>query len=81
MKSVRVKDTVRAVLDRLPDDCKLAEVIDELCRIEAIESEQRAPELTRAQREALNEAIAHHEAHPEEGLPWRDVLRRIERQR
>lgn len=79
---MRVKDTVRAVLDRLPDDCKLAEVIDELCRIEAVETDERnLAGLTRAQRAALDEAIAHHEAHPEEGLPWREALRRIERQR
>ena len=30
-----VKDTVRALLDRLPDDCKLEEVIDQLCLLEA----------------------------------------------
>jgi hypothetical protein len=74
-----VKDTVRALLDRLPEDCKIGEVIDELCRLEASEIERDLPPLTQRQRDALDEAIAHHEAHPEEGIPWREALRRIER--
>jgi len=75
-----VKDTVRAVLDRLPDDCKLAEIIDQLCMIEAAELDEKdLPPLTQAQRDALDESIAHHERHPERALPWREVLRKIER--
>ena len=75
-----VKDTVRALLDRLPDDCKLGEVIDELCLLESAALDERGgPPLTQAQRDALDESIAHHEAHPERALPWREFLRRIER--
>lgn len=75
-----VKDTVRALLDRLPDDCKLGEVIEQLCMLETAELDEKdLPPLTQAQRDALDESIAHHEAHPEEGIPWREALARIRR--
>jgi hypothetical protein len=74
------KDTVRAVLDRMPDECTLDQVIRELCAIETAELDEKdLPPLTKAQRDALDESIAHHEAHPAEGVPWREALRRIER--
>jgi hypothetical protein len=71
---------VRALLDRMPDDCKLGGLIHELCMIETAELDEKdLPPLTQAQRDALDEAIAHQEAHPDEGTPWREALRRIER--
>jgi hypothetical protein len=73
------KDTVRALLDRLPDDCRLEEVIDELIRLEVPADEQDLPPLTQAQRDALDESLAHHERHPERAVPWSEFRRKLER--
>jgi hypothetical protein len=73
------KDTVRALLDHLPDACRLEEVIDELIRLDVPADEQDLPPLTQAQREALDESLAHHERHPERAVPWREFLRSLER--
>ena len=76
------KDTVRALLDRLPDDCTLEDVIERLLTLEAASSEEsRLPPLTPAQRQALDEELARIDADPDSGTPWREALDRIGRRR
>lgn len=78
-RNARAKDAVRELLDRLPDDCKLDEVIDQILLLEGpwLEEHSLAP-LTEAQRAALEESIEHHRRHPERALPWREALRKTE---
>lgn len=71
------KDAVRALLDRLPDDCKLDEVIEQITLLDGPwQGEAELPPLTQAQRDALDESLAYHKQHPERALPWREALRR-----
>jgi len=74
------KDTVRALLDRLPDDCRLEDVIDELIRLETSDQDegQLAP-LTLAQREEIERRLAALDREPESTVPWREFLRSLER--
>ena len=76
------KHAVRALLDRLPDDCNLESVIEEILLLEGpwLEEPGLLP-LTEAQRTALAESIAHHRSHPEARTPWRQALERIGRGR
>lgn len=78
----RAKDAVRALLDRLPDDCKLESVIEQLLLLDGpwLDESELAP-LTDAQRAALAESIAHHRQHPEARTPWREALQRLGRGR
>jgi len=55
------KDADRALLDRLPDDRKLDEVIEQIGMLGG---------------PWLDESIAHHKQHPERTLPWREALRK-----
>jgi hypothetical protein len=72
------KDAVRALLDRLPDDCRLDEVIEQILLLEGPWLDQaNLPPLTRAQQDALDESIAHLERDPDSAIPWRDALQRI----
>lgn len=81
-EKARAKDAVRALLDRLPDDCKLEDVIEQILLLEGPWlDESSLPPLTDAQRAALEESIAHHELHPERTTPWRQALERIGRGR
>jgi putative addiction module component (TIGR02574 family) len=76
------KDTVRALLDRLPDDCTIEEVIAELYRLEDLGPEEVAlPQLTQAQRDEIDRRLAEFEREPESVVPWREFLRRLERGR
>lgn len=77
--SMGAKDAVRALLDRLPDDCKLEDVIEQIMLLEGpwwLE-ERDLPPLTQAQKAALDEAIAHLERDPGSAVPWREALQRI----
>ena len=81
-EETRAKDAVRALLDRLPDDCKLESVIEQILLLEGPWLDGPAlPPLTEAQRTALDESIAHHRRHPEARTPWRQALERIGRGR
>ena len=73
------KDVIRALLDRLPDDCKLDDVVEQIMLLDGpwIE-ESDLPPLTEAQRAALEESIEHHRRHPERALRWREVLGKTE---
>ena len=74
------KEVVRELLDRLPDDCKLEDVIEQIMLLDGPWiDEQDLPPLTQAQRDALEESIAHHRRHPERTTPWRQALERIGR--
>lgn len=77
-----VKDTVRALLERLPDDCKLEEVIDQLCMLEAPRSggAEGAP-LTDAQRLELERRLDRLDGDQEPDVPWRDFLGSLERRK
>ena len=69
------KEVVRELLDRLPDGCKLEEVIEEILKLDgpwSIDSE--LPPLTQAQRDAIDESMDHLERPPECAVPWRDAL-------
>lgn len=73
------KDAVRALLDRLPDDCNLEDVIEQIAMLEGPWLEEsELPPLTQAQRDALDESVEHHRRHPERALPWREVLEKTE---
>ena len=74
------KEIVRELLDRLPDDCNLDQVIDEIIKLEGPwPSESDLPPLTQAQRDAIDESIDHLERDPETAVPWRDALERMRR--
>jgi hypothetical protein len=76
------KDTVRALLDRLPDDCRLEEVIDELIRLETSDQDEgQLPPLTLAQREEIERRLAALDREPESTVPWREFLRSLDRTR
>lgn len=75
-----VKDTVRALLEDLPDDCKLEEVIDQLCLLEAPSRDgaEIAP-LTDAQRRELELRLDRLDTETEPDMPWREFLGSLER--
>jgi len=74
------KEAVRALLDRLPDDCELEEVIEQILKLEGPwSSEAELPPLTQAQRDAIDESMDHLERHPESAVPWREALERLRR--
>lgn len=75
-----IKDTVRALLDRMPDDCNLIDVIDEITELDGPwPSESDLTPLTQAQCDAIDESIEHLERHPETAVPWREALERMRR--
>ncbi len=74
------KEAVRALLDRLPDDCKLDDVIEQITLLEGPWlDEATLPPLTQAQRDAIDESIDHLERNPESAIPWREALERMRR--
>ena len=74
------KEVVRELLDRLPDGCKLEDVIEEILKLEGPwSSEVELPPLTQAQRDAIDESMDHLERHPESAVPWREALERMRR--
>jgi hypothetical protein len=81
-EGTRAKDSIRALLDRLPDDCNLESVIEEILLLDGPWlTDSALPPLTEEQRAALVESIAHHRRHPEARTPWRQALERIGRGR
>ena len=81
-EGTRAKDSVRALLDRMPDDFNLESVSEEILLLEGPWLDESAPPpLTETQRAALVESIAHHRRHPEDRTPWRQALERIGRGR
>lgn len=75
-----VKESVRELLDRLPDECTLTDVIDEIAKLDGPwMSESDLPPLTQAQRDAIDASIAHHARHPERAVPWREALDKMRR--
>jgi hypothetical protein len=75
-----VKDTVRALIDRLPDDCKLDEIIEQLRQLEATHlADAGLPPLTQVQKDALDREIDRLEREPDGGVHWREALEKIER--
>ena len=76
------KDAVRALLDRLPDDCSLDEILDRIYEIEVPEREPAlaaATELTEAQRAELDRRLALYEREPARTIPWDEFRRELER--
>ena len=77
-----VKDTVKALLERLPNECTLGEVIDELCRLEATEAGvESLPPLTPAQREEIERRLEALDREPPSTVPWREFLQSLDRDR
>jgi hypothetical protein len=75
-----VKDTVRALLDRMPDDCKLDEIIDRLYELEVPGGEEpSAAELTPAQRAELDRRLDLLDREPGRMIPWSEFRRELER--
>ena len=76
------KDAVRVLPDRLPSDCKLERVIEEILLLDGPWLDGSAlPPLTEPKRAVLAESIVHHRRHPEARTPWREALERIGRAR
>jgi len=77
-EGTRAKDAVRALLDRMPDDCKLESVIEQILLLDGPWLDgAELPPLSDEQRAALAESIAHHRRHPEGRTPWREALQRL----
>lgn len=74
------KDAIRALLERLPDDCTVAEVIEHLCRMEDQQGgEAELPPLTAAQRAEIERRLEALDREEEPLVSWRDFLRELER--
>lgn len=74
-----VKDTVRSLLDRLPDDCTIDDVIEQLYLAEgAAFDESKLPPLTEAQREEIDRRLEALEREQDPVVPWREFLRSLE---
>ncbi|MBS1215684.1 MAG: hypothetical protein H6R20_658 [Proteobacteria bacterium] len=75
-----VKNTIRALLERLPDDCELEDAIDQLCLLEAPRQNDAEMEpLTDAQRRELARRLDLLDSESEPDVPWREVLDRTRR--
>lgn len=78
--SMGVKDAVIALLQRLPDDCSLDDVIDRLYELGAVADDAAAPKpLTEAQRSELDRRLALLEQGSDPTIPWEEVRRELER--
>ena len=76
--SMGAKDGVRALLDRLPDDCTIVDVIDAILTIDDASLDETAlPPLTQAQRDELDRRLDALERDAEPGTPWREALQEI----
>lgn len=74
------KDTIRALLAQLPDDCTIADVIEHLRRMEGERSaESELPPLTAAQRAEIERRLAALDQEEEPLVSWREFLRGLER--
>lgn len=75
-----VKDAIKALLERLPDDCSVDDVIDRLYELQHLaEHEGAEAALTQAQREELDRRLDQLEREPGPTLPWDEVRRELER--
>lgn len=75
-------DVQAGLLERLPDDCNLDDVIDRLYELQLLESnESNAPPLTQAQRTELDRRLDRLMQDPGRTIPWADVRRKLERSR
>jgi len=76
-----VKDAVKALLERLPDDCNLDDVIDRLYELQLLEfGNMEAPPLTDAQRMELDRRLDRLMQDPGRTIPWEEVRRDLERE-
>jgi putative addiction module component (TIGR02574 family) len=77
--SMGIKDAVRALLERLPDDCNLDDVIDRLYDLQVLEGEEpNLPPLTQAQRSEIDRRLDRLMEDPSRTVPWREVRRDLE---
>jgi putative addiction module component (TIGR02574 family) len=74
---VGIKDAVRALLVRLPDDCTLDDIIDHICDL-GREAREDTP-LTEAQREEIDRRLATLDQEPEPTVSWHQFLRSLDR--
>jgi putative addiction module component (TIGR02574 family) len=75
-----VKDAVKALLERLPDDCSVDDVIDRLYELQQpAERKQSTTALTSAQREELDRRLDALEREHGRTIPWEEVRRELER--
>jgi hypothetical protein len=75
-------ETVRSLLERLPDDGKRESLIEEIVLLDGpCLDESELPPLTDAKHAALAESIEHHRRHPDARTPWRDALQRLGQER
>ena len=75
-----VKDAVKALLERLPDDCSVDDVIDRLYELQHSDGrEKSAATLTQAQRDELDRRLDQLEREPGRTIPWDEVRRELER--
>lgn len=76
------KDVVKALLDRMPDDCSLDDIIDRLYELDRLACESdasQAPALTREQEAELARRIDLLERDPGRLIPWAEFRRELER--
>jgi putative addiction module component (TIGR02574 family) len=74
-----VKDAVRALLERLPDDCNLDDVIDRLYELQLLEGDESdLPPLTEAQRSEIDRRLERLMRDPGRTVPWQEVRRDLE---
>lgn len=72
------KDVVKALLDRLPDDCSIDEIIDRLYELERSGLDE-APDLTPEQRAELARRLDELERDPGRLIPWAEFRNELER--
>lgn len=75
------KEVVRALLDRLPEDCSLDEILDRLYELDLGPREDagREPTLTTEQRAELARRLERLEREPGRLIPWANLRRELER--
>lgn len=73
------KEIVRELLDRLRDDCKIGEVIEQLYLLDSTQTADDAvAPLTDAQRRELERRLDLLDADEEPDVPWREFLGSLE---
>ena len=76
-----VKDAVKALLERLPDDSNLDDVIDRLYELRQMEAgESTSPPLTQTQRAELDRRLDLLMQGQGRTIPWQDVRHDLERE-
>jgi len=74
-----VKDAVKALLERLPDDCSLDDIIDRLYELDRAAPDDQAS-LTEAQRAELDRRLDLLEREPGRLIPWAEFRRELDRE-